>query len=414
MSKIITDTASKIWSVFANNIAIVLNLFWKWIGAPLIAVIIGIMFLNRVTNWFVGPESYKIYVVGGPDERINTKMWDAFNGLEDGDIGGVKIKIVTISSDEDGAAGLSERLAGLDDTLMVVGHLYSTSSKSALPAYLNADPPIPVILPTETSPVVFIPSTEVYLPVFRLAPNDDDQAAKAADLIMKQGAKAIWVVEDESNSAYSHYLGEQFVRNIHEKKSGKVMLWTTTRGSPSPETLKALGIDGVFFAGHWSEGIILARNARVSLKNPGLPIVLSDWCADPALIEQGGADMKGVYLISPITAKEVYDEGFGYWGALAHQTTHQLLRSANERFDDLASQNGGTIYYMHKILNIHRVADARRVLKSTMEEHVLKEQPLVLKGKEYIFRHNGFARDSIFHIWQVRSQAGKEEFADVE
>lgn len=35
---------------------------------------------------------------------------------------------------------------------MVVGHVYSTMTKGALPIYMAADPLIPAILTTETNP----------------------------------------------------------------------------------------------------------------------------------------------------------------------------------------------------------------------------------------------------------------------
>src|SRR5579885_1338974 len=77
------------------------------------------------------------------------------------------------------AQRIAADLAARDNTLLVVGHISSTQTKQALPAYLQkARPPIPVILTTETNPHLLPPkiSDEIYYPVFRLSPTDDAQA----------------------------------------------------------------------------------------------------------------------------------------------------------------------------------------------------------------------------------------------
>src|SRR5262249_10059576 len=122
------------------------------------------------------------------------------------------------------AQRISEALAVTNDTLMVVGHVASTQTRAAIPAYLlKANPPVPLIMTTETNPNLLPPraSPQTYYPVFRLSPTDDDQAKKAVEFAMSKGAKTFWVIEDPTNPVYANFLARKFVENVHER-SGKV------------------------------------------------------------------------------------------------------------------------------------------------------------------------------------------------
>src|ERR1700730_15725388 len=242
---------------------------WKWIGIPLISTILAIFVIGRLVNLLTGPESYNVYLVGDfTDENLKdfkrefSKQWNQANNLE---IGGIKINVKYQAAKEKEADIVSTKLSNAHDTLMVVGHLSSTATKSALPHYLTGDPPVPVILAIEANPELIPPDyNTTYYPVFRLPPTDEEQAKRAADFTVGQSPGAIWVVEDTVwNPVYSNYLAQEFGKEVqHEMKPSKVLLWTTNREIPFPEAVKALGINWVFFAGSWSNGLILIRQVN--------------------------------------------------------------------------------------------------------------------------------------------------------
>jgi hypothetical protein len=113
-----------------------------------------------------------------------------------------------------------------------------------------------------------------------------------------------------------------------------VLLWTTNRGSPSGDAIKALGIDWVFFAGGWSNGLIFRKNQQIP------SILLSNFCGNQELLVECGSDMKGVYLLHPMLASNFYNPGFAYWGILARQLTEKLIHDVNDNFEERLWQDG--------------------------------------------------------------------------
>jgi hypothetical protein len=340
---------------------------------------------------------------------------------------------------------------------MVIGHLSTTASASALPNYLNADPPIPVILAVETNPELLPADYHLnYYPVFRLSPTDDQQAEKAAEFAIEHDARAIWVEEDVvENPVYSRYLAQEFIRQIHERssqqhekrqayaelqlrekrqvyekrqsvyekrqsyenKSSKVLLWTTNMEQPSPDiVVKALRIDWVFFAGSPASCLILTRQVKEIWRDQSNKpsILLSNSCASPELLKQGFEDIKEAFLTNPMLASDFNKQGFAYRGTQAAQLLQQLIRGANYDFRALSGKNGGIWYYLRLIFGSHSVVDARHALNAFMEQAVNSEQSFILEDKRYTFNRDGTVKESPFHVWQVQTVSNEITFNDFE
>jgi hypothetical protein len=291
------------------------------------------------------------------------------------------VSVETKQLDDSGAPDTAERislhLASLNDTLLIVGHLESTPTQKALPAYLQiADSPIPVILATETNPNLLPPKPVdgSYYPAFRLSPTDDDQAVKAADFALSRGATAIWVVEDVSNQVYSKYLAREFVRQVHQHPSAKVLLWSTNYNIPPAYAISALGINWVFFAGEWQDALVLIRQLKAMPQTRQVNILLSDWCVDRRLIEDG--------------------------------LVRQLLVDGDQQFDPLAGRDGRSAYLTRKVLGIRRVGDARTALTHLMEAAVIQRRPFSLTagtgGAQAVFNGDGTRVDAAFQVWQIK------------
>src|SRR5437764_611976 len=164
----------------------------------------GLVIITRLTGLFTGPDNYLIYFIGplGGDNSL-VKMENIFRKAAARLIDGVPIKFEEIddSGDPGIAQSIATRLASSSDTLMVVGHVLSSTTKEALPIYMKADPQIPVILTTETNPQI-LPARadpDQDFPVFRLSPTDDDQALSAYEFATAQYGQQFWVVEGSNN-----------------------------------------------------------------------------------------------------------------------------------------------------------------------------------------------------------------------
>jgi ABC-type branched-subunit amino acid transport system substrate-binding protein len=315
-----------------------------------------------------------VYVVGDfKNEDSHQKVKEAF--LKDIDpnleIDNVKINFKYQEAQEGEAQTIAAQLASKDDTLLVVGHLSSTATKNALPQYMHVDPPIPVILAAETNPQLLPPDNEsTYYPVLQISSTDEVQAKRAAAFAKSQSAQSVWVVEDVVvNPVYSHYLAKEFVKQIHllqssKDQSPKVLLWTTNQ-SPSANAISALNIDFVFFAGSWSSALILTRQINEVWKHGKKPhILLSSWCTNDELINEGGSDVDGVFLTYPTQANSFNAEGYGYWGRHAYKLTAKLIQEANNKFEYLVRKHGWLGYTAHRWLHVHRVADLEADTKS--------------------------------------------------
>jgi len=410
-----------------KTIVQMLRLFWsvvkKWVVLPIIATLLGAMLIGRVSDWILGPKAYKIYLVGGRDLSLGEtdpveQIWKGFK--EDagklGEINGVPVAVDTIDDlgDPNNALTVATRLTSLNDTLMVVGHVYSTQSRAALPVYMyKASPPIPVILTTETNPDLLPPkaSQDTYYPVFRIPPTDRKQAKSAAQFMASKGAKNIWVVQDTSNPVYSSFLAREFIAKVHEEKTTRVLLWSTNLGTPSPEAVKSLGIDWAFFAGDWPNGLILIRQLKSMLPTHDVQVLLSDGCVDPHLITEGGDDVTGVYLSSPMSAKRYRVSGNVAYGEDAVKITEQILDQARMQFFELAKKEGGSGYWVRKLLGLRRVSDARNVLSRVMYDSVFNGRKFSLAdGTELQFVSDANENTANFYIWQIRER----QFTDIQ
>lgn len=389
------------------------SLLMKWILVPSLGALASTFILGRAIDWVTGPASYKIYVGGNLDDPDGLQIAQAFAG-DLPPIDGVKVKIKEFNDhgDPDEAERISRRLASEEDTLLVVGHFKSSTTQRALPAYLqSADPPIPVVLTTETNPNL-VPKTEVgaYQPVFRLSPTDSDQAKKAAEFVLRSGPVKIGVVEDVSNRTYSQYLASEFVRQIEQK--GKVVLRSNNYNMPSAQYIHALGVNWVFFAGDWQGALVLIRQLRAMPETRHVNVLLSDSCVNQALLTDGGNDLDQVYLTHPLPPTVYNGQGYAAYGAEAFAVVHQLLSGADGQFDQLAKRDSELEYTVHWLLGLHRVSDARRVVAHLMESAADPNQVFNLSSTtQASFNWDGTRRDAAFSVWQIRNGKFSDGFS---
>jgi branched-chain amino acid transport system substrate-binding protein len=337
--------------------------------APLLAGLINWIVIDRLIARARGPDSYKIYVIGNVERDDSAaqqiyKQFIAQGDLKTIDGAPIEVRLEDDQGDPEQARQMAAKIAAKNDTLMVIGHIGSTQTKAALPAYLAANPPVPVMLTTETNPNLTPPklrSTKRF-PIFRLSPNDEQQARSAAQFLERTRAKAIWVVEDVDNPVYSSYLGSEFIRQVQKSESRRVLLLTDNMRLPSVRAFDALKIDWVFFAGGSDHALVLIRQLqKMYAARPG--ILLTDASADKDLITEGRSDVEGVYLTYPVRAAQYAKFGHRIYGAMARDVTDYLIESAVT--SDLSF---GFSYELRHMLGIRSAHDARILLAAEIED----------------------------------------------
>jgi branched-chain amino acid transport system substrate-binding protein len=403
------------------------SLLHKWLVTPLIAGLIGTVILGRIVNGIIKPHSYYVYFVGPFDEKLDKTspaddpVLNIWTALEAGaqpleSLDDVPIKLVRKNDfgDERTAERISVELAKRNDTLMVVGHLTSTTTHAALPAYLKqASPPIPVLLTTETNPDLLPPvdpNSEEYQPVYRLSPTDDQQARFAACVVRQQGAKAIWVVEAGPNRLYSRYLAQEFIQSVQENSpDSKVLLWSTSLDRPAVDAIEALKIDWIFYAGDWRNALVLLRQLKsVSARKEILKVILSDGAMDARLPRFGGQEVnQNVYLTFPIPFQRFHDQGgYAVYGKDARDFVTYTIRQTQANFDELAGAGRDFRRALNRILGLKRGADARNAIGSFMRRSAKAGGMFPLADKTNIkFDENGAAQNRSFSLWQIKNGA---------
>lgn len=412
----------------------------RWIVLPFLTALVGAVIISRITNWYFGTYPYKIYVVGNMNDpfsvakQINDGFTKEFEkrSQELKNFEGAALTVVQEDDrgDPTRARQIAEKIAGRPDTLMVIGHAASSQSKEALPVYMATEPPIPVILTTETNPDL-VPAKirkHKFRPVFRLLPTDKVQARAAADFIEDQAGasgKSIWVVQDLSgigNHVYSSYLADEFVKDVHGGPI-KVVLWSDNLSPPSPSAISDLNIGWVFFPGGWRPALVLIRELRriyAANKDQMPRILLSDASAEQQLIAAGGPEVDGVFLTYPMKVDEKGSDNSVY-GKNAARVIKGLIDDDNNSadFDEVADQCRTIGYHFRSIMGIRRVRDARCVLSALMQEAEEDRRPFQLsKEKKIAFGVDEDGEDgvrvdadAVFSVWQVNWNLQK--FADV-
>lgn len=388
----------------------ILNFLRKWILFPLLGALLSAVLIGRLINVVMGPGSYKVYIIGNITDPGSKEMVEAFTAragqLSKLNQVPVEVKKLDDRGDPDMAERIAKELAARNDTLLVVGHLESTPTQKALPFYLQANPAVPVILTTETNPNLLPPltSNRTYYPVFRLSATDQDQARTAAAFAVHHGGTSFWVVEDTDNPVYSSYLAHEFVKQVHQSQSAKVLLWSNNFNIPPAYAIDSLGINWVFFAGEWQDALILIRQLKAMPKMKQVSILLSDWCVDGRLLQDGGTDLDGVYLTHPLPA-QVYDrQRYTSYGTDASMVIQQLLQEGDQQFRDFASAEGGPGYLLRRVLGLRRVSDARRVLFHVMQVSANQHSQFNLSGgNTAVFNGDGTRANAVFEVWQVHN-----------
>ena len=433
----------------------------------ILGIIVGAVTL-QITSLFHA-ESYTIYIAGGSqtlpkknslikDETLFgtfKKQWDDLPE-DKRKLNGIPIKIENGGYDDGKlniAKQISASLVSNKKTLIVIGHFLSTTTQAALSNYLNAKPPIPVLLLTETVPSILPPEMlennekDKTFPILRLSPTDDSQATTAVEFAsskLENKDKVFWVIEDDSNPVYSNYLATAFINNVNINQPEKGRSVTILRSNLDypvvPELLNKLNINSVFFIGNTSNALILIRQIKSIFPPSSFPlIILSDTARNNRLAEEGKDDVtNNVYVVAPFDAKfsPTKDRNY-YYVKQSICVLKQVIADANDKYDELLkqSEHGLSLYLLvRKLINIQKIEDARLVINSIIQKSFNRNESITFDcdndpfkfvsklevsggkiGEKIIASPDGEFKESNkakFHIWKIEKKDGDFQFKE--
>lgn len=211
-------------------------------------------------------------------------------------------KVVIVDGDDlcepKDAGVVGARFAGDKSIVAVIGHVCSSATLAALPAYIRAG--LPSISATSTNPTIGKQGKGWF---FRNCYLDTYQGAFLAQYVSKVlGLKRIGVFYE--NNDYGIGLKEEFVAQA--KGQGLTIVGAegyvkgATDFTPQLTKLKAGKPDGIFICGYYQEGGLIANQAR----KMGLDIALfgADGLDNEDYIKVGGAAADGTYMTVPFLA----------------------------------------------------------------------------------------------------------------
>ncbi|SFE37081.1 ABC transporter substrate-binding protein [Nitrosomonas sp. Nm166] len=398
----------------------------KWASTfiilPLIGMAISAVLLSRIAEWWAGPKAYHVYVVGdfsGQNRQIADELWKGISEeFEKTSINNIPVNLQRIDDkgSTENAKMLSGKLAERVDTLMVIGHMTSSKSLMALPAYLQTEPPIPVILPIETNPNLLPPTiaeNHQYYPIFRFSPTDKEQAKTAAELALaerlskennakRDNVKAFWIVSDPTNPTYSDFLINEFIAALQEKKQVTVLL-SSSMTLPSWDILK--NIDCIFFIGKWSNARVLLEQVGTLWTDSPLPrIILSDTVVEAAIFNRIQTETKlpELYITHPMPVDNFQKDGYAKRGRDIGSIVNDLLADTSLHFAEEMQRQSLVHYWLKQLFNIRYVTDARQVLRIVMERAAIWDnRRFAGELDEYVFNKDGLRENSRFHIWHL-------------
>jgi hypothetical protein len=99
------------------------------------------------------------------------------------------------------------------------------------------------------------------------------------------------------------------------------------------------------------------------------------------------------------------NHGYKLYGKDASKIVEELIKDASDKdkFSSKIEKWGRLSYWLKRLLNMHRVTDARYVLNSIMEDAVREDRGFEgTLDEEYVFGPEGTSKTAQFHVWQVK------------
>jgi branched-chain amino acid transport system substrate-binding protein len=261
----------------------------------------------------------------GDDIKAAVRMMvDATNAA--GGVGGAKVELVSFDDlcEPREAALVAASIVRDPDIVGVIGHMCSSAHLAALPAYVREG--VPVISPTATSVVIAARNRDEQGKVwsFRTVYRDDFQGkflAKYMAKVMGLGKAALLY----ENTDYGLGLKKAFLKQAGRRHLALVAVEAYKKGDLDFTALltkiKAAGPQGLFIAGNYAEGALIASQAAsVGL---AVPKFGADALDNPDYIRLAGPAAEDTYLTAPALDETPGSAGGRFVAAFAQRFGRQ-------------------------------------------------------------------------------------------
>jgi branched-chain amino acid transport system substrate-binding protein len=256
-----------------------------------------------------------------------------------GGINGKKLEVVFFDDqcEPREAATVSTSVVNDPDIVGIVGHLCSSAHLAALPAYVREG--IPSITPTATSVAISGKNKDEAGKIwsFRNVYRDDFQGKFLADYMDKvMGLKKVAVFYE--NNDYGIGLKEAFVKEAKQLGLTIVGEEAYKKGdqdyTPQLTKLKAAAPQGLFVAGYYQEGALIADQAGKLGMN--LPKFGADGFDNVDYVKLGGKATDNTFLTAPFLAETAGPEAKKFIDAFKAKYNRELDWMSANAYDATA------------------------------------------------------------------------------
>lgn len=273
---------------------------------------------------------------------------DEYN--EAGGIDGKTIKLETQDDEANPttAASVANRFVEDDNILSVITSYNSSCGLAQIPIYKDAS--LPALSPVTTTPVITGMSDYYY----RTCNSDTYVGELGAESIKKLGWKKIAVLYEQDDYGYGIY--DTFTAKAEElgleiAYVGPFVYGETKDFSTLLSAIKEQDVDGIYFIGLVTEMGLIANQAS-TFGVEDVPVFADEGCYSPAMIEEGGEAVEGMYTIGAFNANsedpvvenfvQRYEEAYGTapsnWAALGYDAACTLFE-AMLTCDEISREN---------------------------------------------------------------------------
>lgn len=232
------------------------------------------------------------------------------------------------------------------DVALIVGPMISSISAAVLPLAQRLD----VVMISPTASATSLAGHDDNM--FRLAATSQIYADLAAEFFVKHlRLRRIATVYDSHNHIYSSLFNSEFAIALHAL-GGEIVLAlpfnsnTAPRFSELAHTLVSSKPEAVLLVTTAVDTVRLSQ--QLHRQQPDLPLMTTVWASTDALVELGGRDSEGLYLVQPFNRMDTaprYQEFLrAYRQRFGHEPGYVGLASydaANVAMDALAEQAPG-------------------------------------------------------------------------
>lgn len=256
--------------------------------------------------------------------------------------GGINGKTIVLETEDDEAnpttaASVANLFVENDDILSVITSYNSSCGLAQIPIYEEAG--LSAISPVTTSPSITGMSDYYY----RNCNSDTYVGELGAESIEALGWDTIAVLYEQDDYGYGIY--ETFTAKAEELGIEVAYVGTFVYGETKDfstllSAVKEADVDGIYFIGLVTEMGLLANQAS-TFGVEDIPVFADEGCYSPAMIEEGGDAVEGMYTIGAFNANSEdeavvsfvssYEEAYGTapsnWAALGYDAACTLFEA---------------------------------------------------------------------------------------